>query len=278
HAGRYEEFAEFLAGNGFTVYAADQRGHGKTAKNMEMLGHFADKNGWFTVVDDLKMLNGIIDKENPGADVFLFGHSAGSMLALDYILKYPENIKGAILSGISGNPGILGYAGIALAKPVIKKRGPAAKSPIHKKLLFEKYNSYFKPNRTSADWVSSDEKAVDKMLEDPYVFQLFSAAFYEDLARAALRLNRAENIKKLPGNLPFFIISGSNCAVGGFGKGVSGVYRSFLKAGLKDVSFKLYQGARHEIINEINKQEVFDDVLSWLDKKLNRPKSPKPRL
>lgn len=269
HAGRYAEFAEALTGNGFTVYSADQRGHGKTAGSRENLGHFADKNGWFTVVDDLKKLAEIIEKENPGAPIFLFGHSAGAMLSLDYIVKYPEKITGVVMTGTSASPGLLGYAGIILAKPVIKKGGPSAKSPLHKRLLFEKYNSYFKPNRTSADWISRDEKAVDKMLADPYCFQLFSAEFYADLARASLRVNGPAFIEKLPKDLPFLIASGTECAVGAFTKGVKSVYKSFVKAGLKNVKLKLYEGARHEIINELNRKEVIGDIISWINEVLN---------
>jgi Lysophospholipase len=268
HAERYEEFAKVLTDNGFAVYASDQRGHGKTAASIEKLGHFADSNGWFIVLDDLNKLTGIIAEENPGIDIFIFGHSAGSLLARDYIVRYPENIKGIILSGTAGSPGLLGYVGILAAKLVIKKGGPTAKSPLHKKLTFEKYNSFFKPNRTTADWISRDEKVVDKMLADPYCYQLFSAAFYADLARATLRINNMKNINNIPKDLPVLIISGTECAVGGFKKGVTKVYNSFLKAGLSDVDFKLYQDARHELINELNKSEVFEDIINWLNKKL----------
>lgn len=268
HSERYEELAKVLTDDGFAVYASDQRGHGKTAGSIEKLGHYADSNGWFIVLEDLKKLTGIIEKENPKIDVFIFGHSAGSLLARDYMVRYPENIKGVILSATADSPGLLGHIGILAAKLVIKKGGPAAKSPLHKKLTFEKYNSFFKPNRTTADWISRDEKAVDKMLADPYCYQLFSAAFYADLARATLRINDMKNINRISKDLPIFIISGTECAVGGFKKGVTKVYNSFLKAGLSDVEFKLYPDARHELTNELNKEEVFKDIISWLNKKL----------
>jgi alpha-beta hydrolase superfamily lysophospholipase len=267
HSERYDELAEVLTDAGFAVYASDQRGHGKTAGRIEKLGHYADNNGWFIVLDDLKMLTGIIEKENPGIDIFIFGHSAGSFLATECLILYPENIKGVILSGTACSPGLLGYVGILAAKLVIKKGGPAAKSPLHKKLTFEKYNNFFKPNRTTADWISRDENVVDKMLADPYCYQLFSAAFYSDLARALLRINDKKNINKIPKNMPVFIMSGTECAVGDFKKGVTKVYNSFLKAGMRDVDFKLYKDARHELINELNKSEVFEDITAWLNKK-----------
>jgi len=109
---------------------------------------------------------------------------------------------------------------------------------------------------------------VNKMLADPYCYQLFSAAFYSDLARALLRINDRKNINKITKDMPVFIMSGTDCALGGFKKGVTKVYNSFLKAGLSDVEFKLYQGARHELINELNKDEVFEDIIAWLNKKL----------
>jgi len=268
HALRYNDFANYLTANGFAVYALDQRGHGKTAQTIENFGHQADKNGWMLVVDDIKKLTEIIKKENPQTNIFLFGHSAGSFLVRDYLIKFSDEskneIKAVILSGTATSPGIMGYLGILISKYLIKKYNPAVKSPLHRKLTFEKYNSHFKPNRTTSDWISRDNEAVDKLLADPYCFTLFSATFYMELIQSTLRINNFKNIKKMPKNIPILLISGTQCSVGNYTKGIKKVYKDFIKAGIKDVELKLYKDARHELINELNKIEVYEDVKNFL--------------
>lgn len=270
HALRYNEFAAYLNSLGFAVYAMDQRGHGKTAGNVENLGHQADENGWSKVVGDIRQLNEIIQKENPRSPLFLFGHSAGSFLTRDYIISFPDEIEdriaGVVLSGTAASPGLLGNIGILLAKYFIKKGGPKVKSPLHRDLTFGKYNKHFKPNRTTADWISRDSKVVDKMLNDPYCYTLFSATFYMELARSTIRINQFKNIKKMPPQIPVFLISGTQCSVGNYTKGIKKVYNDFVSAGIKDVELKLYEGARHELTNELNRDEVFSDIGSWLKK------------
>jgi alpha-beta hydrolase superfamily lysophospholipase len=264
HAGRYVDFARFLTGHGFAVFAADQRGHGRTAESQADFGHYADSDGWALVLKDLNMLNSIIAGQYPQRPVFLFGHSAGAFLAQDILIAAPHNIKGAILSSTMASPGPIGQAGILVANMVISKKGPRAKSPFHKKLTFEKYNNYFKPVRTSADWISRDEKMVDAMLADPFCYSLFSATFYLELVRATYRVNDIGNLKKIPADMPIFIISGTKCALGVFGKGVRKVFAAYRKAGLKNVEMKLYEGARHELVNETNRAVVYEDIKNWI--------------
>ncbi len=274
HARRYSEFAQYLNSFGFAVYAFDQRGHGKTAGGPNKFGHQADKNGWMLVVEDIRQLTKIIRKENPECNLFLFGHSAGSFLIRDYAISFPnevnEGIDGIVLSGTAASPGIAGYIGILLAKYLIKKGGPSVKSPLHRSLTFGRFNKHFKPNRTTADWISRDSEAVDKILSDPYCYTLFSATFYMDLIRSNLRINKFQNIKKMPKEVPILLISGTQCAVGNYSKGIKKVYESFISAGMKDVTLKLYQGARHELINELNKQEVYNDIKTFLLEKLGK--------
>ena len=268
HAGRYEEFANILADNGFAVYAMDQHGHGKTAENPECFGHFDDKQGWEKVTRDLIALTERINEEFPDLGIFLFGHSSGSFLARDYILLSKRSVKGIILSSTAASPGIPGLFGILVAKYLIKRYGPEAKSPLHLKLTFCAYNSNFKPARTESDWISRDNIRVDAMLKDPYCYRGFSAAFYLDLIRALFRINRFKNILKIPKDLPVLFISGTADALGGFKKGVNKVYTDFKKAGISDLQLKFYEGARHELVNETCRTEVFDDVKEWLNKRI----------
>jgi alpha-beta hydrolase superfamily lysophospholipase len=265
HAGRYEEFAGILTREGFAVYALDQRGHGKTAGSPDNFGHFVDENGWGKVLDDLIILTGRMNKELNGAGVFLFGHSSGSFLAREHVILSDRYLKGAILSSSAASPGIAGIFGILVARYLIKRHSPRVKSPLHLKLTFGVYNSYFKPVRTESDWISRDNSRVDYLLKDPFCYRGFTAAFYLDLIRALFRINKFSNICKIPRALPILFISGTRDPLGGFMKGIMKVYNDFKKAGIKDVELKSYEGARHELINELNRNEVFDDVVDWLN-------------
>ena len=265
HAGRYQEFANHLIESGYATYSMDQRGHGRTAESPDQFGHFADENGWNQVLDDLKNLTDQIKEQINGSDIFLFGHSSGSFLSRDYIISDGKNLAGVILSGSATSPKLSGYLGIVISKYLINKYGPKKQSPIHLKLVFDRYNSFFKPNRTNYDWITRDTEKVDQIVNDPYYYRTFSSAFYLDLIRALFRINHINNIKKIPKDLPVLFISGTKDALGGFKRGISEVYGKFKKAVIKDLEFKLYQGARHELINELNRLEVYKYITDWLD-------------
>jgi alpha-beta hydrolase superfamily lysophospholipase len=193
HAARYGEFAEFLTENGFAVYADDHRGHGKTAGSLDRVGFFAEKNGWDLVVNDEFELTRIIKKENPGLPVYLLGCSMGSLIIRDFIFEHSNHINGVILSGTSCDPGILAIFGKLVAKLQIRQNGFKAKSPLLDKLSFGKFNSYFKPNRTAFDWLSTNEENVDRYVADPYCGSVFSAGFFYDLMLMVLGLGISWN-------------------------------------------------------------------------------------
>ena len=272
HAARYERFAKALVDTGYAVYANDHRGHGKTAGSPENLGHFADEKGWETVVDDLHLLTGIIKKENPKVPVFLFGHSMGSFFARHYAMLYGNEIAGLVLSGTGGDPGIGGKIALFIGKREANKKGKQTKSTKMNNLLFGMYNKAFKPNRTKFDWLSRDTAEVDKYVADPLCGNIMTNGLYCDVIKGLFFINKFENIIKIPKNLPIYLFSGTDCPVGaktpwsGKTKGVLQVYNDFVKAGIKDVTYKLYPNGRHEMLNEINRDEVFKDVLAWLNK------------
>jgi len=266
HSKRYSRFAEALTKKGFVVYANDHRGHGQTAGSLDNVGYFADDNGWGLVVEDMHQLTQIIKNNHPDTPVFLFGHSMGSFLSRNYIFLYGDEIKGVILSGTGGDPGILGKVGRYIAKNESKKKGKKYRSPLLKKLSFGKFNNAFKPNRTEFDWLSRDDAEVDKYVADPYCGGDFTAGFYMDLLSGINEINNFKNIQKIPKNLPIYIFSGDKDPVGGKNaKGVKQVCMSYKKAGVKDASCKFYPDGRHEMLNEINREEVFNDVIQWLD-------------
>jgi alpha-beta hydrolase superfamily lysophospholipase len=268
HAARYERFAEALTKAGFAVYANDQRGHGKTAGPVEKVGWIAEKDGSELVVDDLHRLSDTIRKENPRVPLFLFGHSMGSFLSRSYIARWGGDLKGVILSGTGGNPGLLGKVGGLIAGVEKRIRGSKAKSPLMTSLSFGAYNKPFKPNRTDFDWLSRDNAEVDKYVADPYCGGVFSAGFWADFLKTLGSLYQSDYLPKIPKNLPIYLFSGEKDPVGNSGKGVKEVYDSYKKAGIADVSMKLYPNGRHEMLNETNRTEVFKDVIGWLTKHL----------
>jgi alpha-beta hydrolase superfamily lysophospholipase len=268
HAARYERFAGALTKAGYTVYANDHRGHGKTAVSLQEAGYFADENGWGKVVEDMHTLTGIIKNEYPNKPFFLFGHSMGSFLSRHYSMLYASQLSGLILSGTGGDPGVMGKIGLFIAKMDAKMHGKKAKSEIMNKLSFGAFNGAFKPNRTDYDWLSRDNAEVDKYINDPWCGAIFTAGFFCDMLRGIGYINKKENIAKIPVNLPIYIFSGAKDPVGANAKGVTQVYKALKDAGIVDVSLKFYEDGRHESLNEINREEVFKDVIAWLDKHL----------
>ncbi|MFZ1037315.1 MAG: lysophospholipase [Smithella sp.] len=266
HAARYERFADALTKAGYAVYANDHRGHGKTAGSQDNLGYFADENGWEKVVKDMHTLTGIIKKENPNKPFFLFGHSMGSFLSRHYSMLYASELTGLILSGTGGDPGAIGKIGLFVAKMDAMFHGRKAKSEIMTKLSFGAFNNAFKPNRTDFDWLSRDNAEVDKYINDPLCGTVFTAGFFCDMLGGLNFINNKDNIGKIPKNLPIYLFSGAKDPVGGNTKGVNQVYNSLKNAGIGDLTLKFYENGRHESLNEINRDEVFRDVIAWLDK------------
>ncbi len=268
HARRYEEFAKFLTDNSIAVYANDHRGHGNTAGDLDKLGYFADKNGWELVLKDMNRLTHIIKQEHPDKPIFLLGHSMGSLFARAYMVKYPNEISGVILSGTSGEGGLL----VSLGKTIAKLQGtfthPKKQSQLLNDMTFKDYNKAFKPAKTDFDWLSRDEKVVQDYINDPYCGQVVSNRFYYDMLSLIQFINKDSSYTNAPKDMPVLMFSGENDPVGNFGKGVKKVYNKYKKAGVKDITLKLYPEGRHEMLNETNRSEVYNDVLQWINSKI----------
>jgi alpha-beta hydrolase superfamily lysophospholipase len=263
-AARYEGLASVLTNNGFIVYANDHRGHGKTAGEVSKLGDLGE-DGFNSMVENMKGLNDMIKKENLDLPIFLLGHSMGSFLTQRYICLYGQGLKGAILSGSCGKQGIIIDIARLIAKGEIKKIGRASKSNKLDKLSFGSYNNSFKPNRTAFDWLSSDNKEVDKYIDDPFCGTVFTAGFFYDFLGGLKSIADHMEIKNLPKDLPIYIFSGDKDPVGKNGKGVLKLVKTYKEHGIVDLTHKLYKDGRHEMLNEINKEEVTFDVLKWLN-------------
>jgi len=264
-ASRYAYLAEFLTNKGYAVYANDHRGHGKTAGSVEKLGFFAENDGYNLVMEDMHHLTNEINNRNPEKPVFLLGHSMGSFFSRYYITKYSGKIKGVIISGTAGDPGLLGTIGGFINKIVILFNGKKKQSPLMTKLSFGEFNKPFKPNRTEYDWLSTDNEQVDKYINDPYCGTIFTNGFFKDLLKLVSIVNSEENISKINKNLPVFFLSGAKDPVGADGKGVKEIHEKFKNTGIKNISIKLYENKRHEMLNETNKEEVYTDIFNFME-------------
>lgn len=263
-AGRYKKFANYLTDNGYIVYINDHRGHGKSAENINRIGILAQKDGIHCIVKDLNKLTKIIKTENNGLPIFLFSHSMGSFAAQKYIIDYSEDIDGVILSGTNGLHGIEVDLGFLVAKVISKIQGREKKAYLIDKLAFGGFNKKFKPNKSEFDWLSRDFKEVEKYIENEYCGVVFSNGYFYDLFKLFKEIRNINNLKKINSKLPIYIFAGDKDPVGKFGKGITKLYENYKKVGIENVEFKLYSGGRHEMLNEINKDEVINDTINWI--------------
>ncbi len=264
HAVRYENFARFLTDNQIAVYANDHRGHGKTAGELEKVGIIPKSKGWDYMVSDLSLLGHHIRKQYKSIPVFLLGHSMGSFLVRKFILAPDIVLKGAIISGTGDDPGILGKVGVVLTQLLIIVYGSDSLSPFMDNLSFGAFNKPFAPNRTKFDWLSRDNEQVDKYVSDPYCGGVFSLGFFNQMLKGLLYVSQQENINNSSKNLPILVFSGENDPVGNHGTGVKAIYHKFKKAGIKNLTLKLFPEGRHEMLNEINRDEVYQLILDWI--------------
>lgn len=265
-AERYARFATVLTEHGYIVYANDHRGHGKTAGTLKNVGYLAEKNGFDWMVKDMHQLTNIIKTAHPNLPLFLFGHSMGSFASQRYLMLHSKELTGAILSGSNGSDPLLHNIGFLVAKNEVRKQGRKASSPKMNQMSFGSFNKPFKPNRTEYDWLSSDNAQVDAYIQDPYCGGIFTTGFFYDFLEGLKTIDKVQNVKLVSKNLPIYIFSGEKDPVGRFGKGVKKLYHTYKKCGITDVSFKLYPGKRHEMLNETNRDEVMNDVVQWLEK------------
>ena len=265
---RYEPFAQFLCRQGFVVTAHDHLGHGLSRIPGAPLVYFGEKDGWKHVVDDMHTLRLQLQKVWPQVPHFLFGHSMGSFLTRTYLIRYPGNVRGAILCG-TAHPSVWTIAGgKLLTAREVRRRGPPGFSERANQLAFGTYNKPFAPNRTEYDWISDDKDNVDAYIADPLCGTPATIGLMRDLMDGLDFFTDQYAINKMDRRLSALFISGDLDPVGEMGKGVERAARSFEKAGLQDVTLKLYHGLRHEILNEKTRRFVYQDVLSWLEARL----------
>lgn len=264
HIGRYREFAEFLAGRGIAVYGHDHLGHGKTAEKKEDLGFFGEKGGSVVPIKDIRRLTRYGKKRFPGVKLFLLGHSMGSFFARRYLSVYPDGPDGVILTGTGGPAaGLVAFAYL-LSCAVCGLKGSRCRCRLLYELSLGNYNRQFKPVKTSYDWLTRDEERTAAFEADPDCQFIFTAGAYRDFFRVILEDIRAEKRGKVRTDMPMLFLSGEEDPVGEKTKGVRRVYEAYDQAGAADMTIGFYSGARHEVLNETNREEVFEDIYDWL--------------
>ena len=262
HSLRYNEFAECLAREGYTVYAQDHRGHGYTMEENEK-GWFAPKDGWSIVIDDAHEIDELIAKLHTGIPHYVFGHSMGSFITRNCISRYPDTHDAAIICGTGSSQGLKGWAGKILAKMRSRKNEGRYADEKLTNLSFGPYDKHFKGEGSNA-WLSKSQANRDAYAFDPFCGFTCSSRFFVDLLEMVKHANSQKEMGKVDKDMPIYIISGEDDPVGNYGVGVNKVYEGYCNAGIKDVRVKLYPGLRHEILNEESRAEVRRDILEFL--------------
>lgn len=268
YAKRYAPFAEILTENGFAVFAHDHRGHGETAESQENLGFLAEKNGFNRVVLDLREIIEMLHSRFQNKKIFLFAHSFGSFVGQAFIERYGTLINGCILSGTAGPRILLGKFSYIFASVLCAFFGPHRRLKFPQICAFGTYNKHIKNPQSTSAWLSRDADEVKKYDDSPLCGFLPTVSFFKDLGYGLSVIHTKKAITGIPRQLPIFIFCGTEDPVGSYSKTVRRLSAVYKKTGIADVAEKYYDGGRHEMLNEINKHEVEQDILSWLKKNI----------
>lgn len=263
---RYEGFAEFMTDRGFVVTGEDHMGHGKSVKDGGKYGYFCVQDPATVLVRDVHRLKKMTQELYPAVPYVLMGHSMGSFIARNYMFRYGTGISAAVIMG-TGMPSA-GTVRAAKAITGVQKCfcGGGHTGRLIDRITFGGYNRGVAEPRTEWDWLSREKSLVDRYIADPMCGFVFTLNGFSALFELISRLHRTENLKNIPCGLPVFMVSGDADPVGDYGKGVRKAYDSLLAVGLQNVTLKMYEGGRHELLNETNREEVGRDILDWIER------------
>lgn len=267
---RYDDFARYLCNLGFAVAGDDHRGHGFTAGE-ENLGKVPDGHTYFDTVDDAIILTDYLQSKYPDVPTIVFGHSYGSFLAQGYIQQNSDKINGCVLCGSARMDNSDVKTGRKVANMQFKLYGKDKPANLIRKLSFGGYDKPFKHEKRKNAWLNRDVDACEKYNNDKFCNYTMSIGFYKYFFDGLIKIYEHERLDKINKDLPLFIISGDKDPVGNMGKLVRELYDLYVDNGIKNVKIKLYNNARHEILNELNKAEVYQDVSDWI-KEVIKPK------
>lgn len=263
HSGRYARLAAALVANGFGVYAPDLRGHGRTAQH-GVQGHYADQDGWNKVVGDLASLNTHIQQQHPQTPLFLLGHSMGSYIGQAYLVQHSADVQGAILSGSNYQPVALYRVARLIAQCERFRQGATGRSALLEFLSFGSFNKAFKPTRTDFDWLSRDPAEVDRYINDPLCGFRCTNQLWIDLLGGLQDITQPRNLARIDKTLPLLVVGGASDPVSD-GQRLNDLARALRLAGNTSVQLEIYPDARHELLNETNRDAVTADLIHWLD-------------
>ena len=268
---RYAGFAEFLTSKGYMVVGHDHIGHGQSVESQDDWGYFYEENPSDVVVEDIHKLRTLIQEENEGVPYFMLGHSMGSFMLRKYLTYHNEDLRGAIIMGTGFIPENMTKLALMLTSLVGKVKGSKHRSKLIQSLAFgADYKGFDMTGEKPEDsWLTKDVNIVKQYYNEPRCTYMFTVNGYKGLFEAVNYSCNVENVKKVPKKLPLFIVSGAMDPVGGLGKGVKDVYDLHKDAGALDVTYKLYEEDRHEILNETDRQMVYEDLLSWMNVRID---------
>ncbi|MHA0856596.1 lysophospholipase [Paenibacillus sp. CMAA1364] len=266
-ADRYSRVASSLCDSGYAVYAHDQRGHGKSAINLQRLGD-CGKDAFNGMMNDILEITAMIKDKYNGLSLYLLGHSMGSFLVQRIMQQHGDTFSGYILSGSNGPQPNLSV-GKYFAQFLMRIQGPSHHSLLLNTVIFGRYNRRVSPVRTAFDWLSRDEKEVDMYIQDPYCGEICTASFFRDFFHFLLDIQKPSHYSNIPKDKPIYLFAGDQDPVGNYGKGIPRLQQIYDNLGIHDVECHLYPGGRHEMLNEINRDEVTSNLLDWLDRHLS---------
>lgn len=261
---RYEEFATFLVDRGCVVTGLDHLGHGKSLGKDGIYGYFCEQDPVTVLVQDTHRLKKITQQLYPTVPYIILGHSMGSFVLTNYITEYGNGIDGAIIMGTGMQPKILLTLGKVLAQVLKVLKGSKHVSVFLDKVAFGSFNNKIMNPRTEKDWLSNDEKVVDSYIADPLCGFVFTVNGFLTLFNLMDGARKKKKLKKIPGTLSVLLISGGEDPVGDYGKGVQKMCGALKSAGVKNLEIVLYEGKRHELLNELGRKYVMEDIFHWI--------------
>ncbi len=265
HIGAYTEFMTFLAEHGYIAAGNDHLGHGRSVEPGEEPGFFAEQHGWDHAAADVNRLNRILKTKYPGLPLYYYGFSMGSFLVRTCLIRYPGSCDAAVICGTGNRLSAYVDGGYKVLCALAKRYGVHYSSRKISAIVFGSYNDRVENKRTHYDWLSRDPAVVDAYTADEFCGFTPTVGMYRDMVGGLLYVSDMKNIVKMEKDLPVMLISGSEDPVGTYGKGVFAAFSSFRKAGMENVTMKLYSGARHDLLLEYNRAEVMDDILNFIE-------------
>lgn len=266
HIGRYKEFIHYLVENGYAVSGHDHRGHGQTAQLNGKLGSFGVGVRFDRIVDDAHEVATYYMNKLQAPRFILFGHSMGSFIARRYAQLFGNELDILICSGTASDSGVSRLAGQALAKLKGQITNFEKQDYLINKLVFGTFKNSVASPDTPFDWLSKRRETVEEYINDPLCGFVPSTGFFLELFNGISTIHKREQIRQTPANLPILLLSGLQDPVGEQGKGIWRVARQLENEGLKNVTVMLYEGGRHEMLQEVNREEVYDFIKGWIDK------------